>query len=171
MQAYLMKALWFLLFASLIVSLWGDRINVQPTLVQTKNIGENSSINQKTPATVDDFRIFARQWVAHGALLDFSADGKAVFMARAYRWCGPGVVQPCDTIEPGGRIHNGYQEQIQFSQVKDSVAYGTIAASNMHPKGLAVTATLQSNDVLLYAAETDIAHLCGPKAPLGACGA
>jgi hypothetical protein len=126
-----------------------------------------SSASRSTP----DFRQFAGKWIAHGSILIISSDGTATFSARAYRWCGVGVPQPCDTMDARGRIENGDQEQIRFTRVSGSVAYGTILTSTFHPAGLPVTLTLEPNDTILYAANTPIALLCGPAAPVGTCGA
>lgn len=171
MQTRFDKAIWLFPLIMLIALLWGNGTSIQAASMPGKVVQGKSVAEQSVQAGTPDFRKFARKWVAHGAALDFAEDGKAFFVERVYRWCGSHVARPCDTIAPDGRITNGYQEQIQFSRVDGSVAYGTITASNFHPQGLAVTARLQSNDTLLYAGEIEIALLCGPKAPVGACGA
>jgi hypothetical protein len=117
------------------------------------------------------FSRFVGLWVAHGSSLEISTDGQATFEARTYRWCGHSVAPPCDLGDARGVIHAGNREQIQFSYIADSVAYGTIIASNFHPRGLPVTIELRPNDTLLYASRTPIALLCGPAAPVGMCGA
>jgi hypothetical protein len=118
-----------------------------------------------------DFRQFAGKWIAHGSILIISSDGTATFSARAYRWCGVGVPQPCDTMDARGHIENGDQEQARFTRASGNVAYGTILTSTFHPAGLPVTLTLEPNDTILYAANMPIALLCGPAAPVGTCGA
>lgn len=119
------------------------------------------------------FHAFAGTWFAHGSSLQFSEDGQAIFQGRTYRWCGPGVVPPCDSIDARNVIHAGNQEQIRFSRIANSgsIAYGTIIASNFHPRGLAVTVELRPDHTLLYASHTPIALLCSPAAPVGMCGA
>lgn len=117
------------------------------------------------------FGTFVGTWVAHGSRLDFFKDGHATFVGRTYRWCDSGVAAPCDSIDTRGFIHSGYQEQIQFSRVAGSVAYGTIVAGNFHPRGLAVTVKLRPDDTLFYASHRPIALFCGPAAPVGMCGA
>lgn len=129
-----------------------------------------SAISRSTHSAAD-LGQFAGTWTAHGAVLIVARDGTATFSARTYRWCGPNVLQPCDTLSAQGQIHNGDQEQILFSRVSGPVAYGTVLASTFQPAGLAVTLTLQPNDTLLYVAYTSIALLCGPNAPAGTCGA
>lgn len=121
--------------------------------------------------TSADLGQFAGTWRSHSAVLTIAPDGSASFEGRAYRWCGSGVPQPCDTIDAQGLIHNGDHEQIQLSRVNGSIAYGTITTSSFHPAGMAVSVTLQPNDTLLYANNTPISLLCGPHAPVGTCGA
>lgn len=165
------KVCWLFPILLMSILLWRNAGNAQTNFSRIKSAEEYGGTRQVTQTSSSEFKEFVRLWVSHGAALNFSADGKAVFYKRVYRWCGPGVAQPCDTISSDGRISNGYQEQIQFSYVRGLVAYGTITASNFHPKGLAVTAILQPDDTLLYSGTSEIALLCGPKAPVGACGA
>lgn len=122
-------------------------------------------------ASTPDFGNFAGSWFAHSSSLVLSNDGTATFVGRTYSWCGPGVAQPCDTIDERGSIHPGIQEQMQFSRASGSTAYGTIISSNFQAPGLTVTIELQPNDTLLYKSDTLIALLCGPNAPVGTCGA
>lgn len=124
-----------------------------------------------TSRSAVDLSQFVGTWTAHGAALVIARDGTATFTARAYRWCGSGVPQPCDTIDTQDRIHDGNQEQLQLTRFSGSVAYGTVTTSTFHPAGLAVTLTLQPNDTLLYAGNAPISLLCGPAAPVGTCGA
>jgi hypothetical protein len=122
-------------------------------------------------AGAPDFGRFVGNWYAHGAGLTFDKNGRAHFEERVYRWCGPGVAQPCDSMN-GNLIINGYREDIQFSHVGDSVAYGVILSSTFHPVGLNVTLTLLPGDRVLYSAGSTMGGiLCGPQAEVGACGA
>ncbi len=118
-----------------------------------------------------DLGQLAGTWRSHGAVLSIAPDGSANFEGRAFRWCGSSEPQPCDTIDAQGLIHDGDHEQIQFSRVSGSIAYGTITTSSFHPAGMAVSVTLQPSDTLLYAGNTPISLLCGPHAPVGTCGA
>jgi hypothetical protein len=168
MQVRFIKAKWLL---SLVILLLGYSVNTQISLARAETFGKGVLVHTFTPAAKPDFSMFARKWVAHGAVLVFSADGWAFFEERTYNWCGSGVKSPCDSIGANGYIRSGYQEKIQFSRVSGSVAYGKVTASNFHPVGLAVTVRLQENDTLLYAGTRDIALLCGPHSPPGECGA
>lgn len=138
----------------------------QPARSQTAARADSS-----TYFTAPGFARFAGTWTAHGAMLTISSDGAATFAARTYRWCAPGIPQPCDTIDAQGHLEAGNLERLRLSYVSGSTAYGTVLTSTFHPAGLAVTLTLQPHDTLLYAARTPIAFLCGPGAPAGACGA
>lgn len=118
-----------------------------------------------------DFGRFVGSWYAHGAGMSFDSNGRAHFEERVYRWCGPGVAQPCDSMQ-GNQIINGHREDLQFSHAIDSVAYGVIVSSNFRPVGLSVTLTLLPGDRVLYSAGTTMGGiLCGPDAEIGACGA
>lgn len=118
-----------------------------------------------------DLRRFAGTWIAHGSLLTVTPAGKGTFVARTYRWCASGVPRPCDTIDAQGRLVDGNREQLQFFRTDGARAYGVVLSSTFHPTGLSVTLTLQPDDIVLYAARTPIAFLCGRNAPAGACGA
>lgn len=122
-------------------------------------------------AASPDFSKFTGIWTAHGASLSFASDGTATFNQRTYNWCGPGVAQPCDSIDPRGFIQPGNHEQIRFSRADGSIAYGTVVSSNFHPNGLTVTVEIKPDNTLLYASHTAIALLCSPSAPAGTCGA
>ncbi|MGH2505866.1 MAG: hypothetical protein ACRDHZ_00365 [Ktedonobacteraceae bacterium] len=141
----------------LVILILGSIISVQST-VSAKNVNSN-------------FSKFVGTWYAHGSSLHFFKDGRAAFQERTYRWCGPGVASPCDTIDTRGVIRPGNQEQIQFVHVTGSMAYGTIIASSFHPRRLPVTVALQPDDTLLYASHRPITLLCGSNAPVGMCGA
>src|SRR5579885_1099202 len=153
------------------VFLLGCGTATQHQPMQQTNTQSNTRVLSSTSLSTPDFRQFAGKWIAHGSILIISPDGTATFSARAYRWCGVGVPQPCDTMDARGGIENGNREQARFTRVSGSVAYGTILTSTFHPAGLPVTLTLEPNDTILYAANTPIALLCGPAAPVGTCGA
>jgi hypothetical protein len=130
-----------------------------------------TSVALALPLEKSDFGSFVGNWYAHGAGMSFDSSGRAHFEERVYRWCGQGVAQPCDSTN-GNQIINGHREDLQFSRVADSVAYGVVVSSNFHPVGLSVTLTLLPGDRVLYSAGTTMAGiLCGPDAEVGACGA
>jgi len=139
-------------------------------LPATKAHTSTQNLSSVTPSTFD-LGPFAGTWVSHSAIMTIAQDGSATFAQRTYRWCGTGVTQHCDTISAQGQIQDGEQEHLQFSRSSGPVAYGTVTASNFHPAGLAVTLMTLPNDTLLYAGNGLIALLCGPNAPVGACGA
>lgn len=146
-------------------------INGTAISAYASSVGGHLSMGGPLPASNPDFSKFTRSWISHSAILNFSGNGQASFVGRTYTWCGLGVASPCDTIDAGGHIQSGYQEQIQFLRVSGDVAYGTITSSNFQPVGTAVTASLQSGDTLLYTGSTRVVLLCGPTASVGKCGA
>lgn len=130
---------------------------------------EGSRASDSPPGT---FNKFVGTWVAHGAFLVVASDGSVKFEARTYNWCGPQVAQPCDFIKEN-TIFYGYHEQLALTNANDSIAYGTVIASNDPPEKLntPITLTLGPNDTLYYASQASITVLCGPAAPAGTCGA
>lgn len=131
----------------------------------------HTSVALSQPLESPDFGNFVGNWYAHGAGLSFNSSGQAHFEERVYRWCGPGVAQPCDSTN-GNFIINGHREDLQFSRVTDSVAYGVVVSSTFRPAGSRVTLTLLPGDRVLYSAGSVMdGILCGPQAEIGACGA
>lgn len=114
--------------------------------------------------SVPDLSAFAGRWIAHGQYLDFSSNGRAKYIARAYQWCGPGVPPPCDTIQ-NNTIFSGITEDMLFTHVAGKTAYGTITASSAGNTGRSVSFALDANDTAIL---TEGGHsavlLCGPKA-------
>ena len=155
----------------LILLFLGCGRNVRASATQIGTAGRGVLVHAHTPISRSDFSKFAGTWFAHGALLIFYKDGQALFTERTYIWCASDVQPPCDSIDASGRIQPGYQEKIHFWRATGSIAYGTIVTSNIHSKGLPVTARLQANDTLLYVANRSIVLLCGPNSPSGTCGA
>jgi hypothetical protein len=124
--------------------------------------------NSSTP----DFSTFVGEWYHHGGVLIFSSDGRAKYVARAYRWCGPGVSPPCDSMQ-NNIIIDGINEEMLFTYVVGNTAYGTITASSAGDTGRAVTLATAANDTatLTIGTEPPGLPLCGPHAPVGSCGA
>ena len=118
------------------------------------------------------FGKFVGTWVAHGAFLLVASDGSVKFEARTYTWCASHGAQPCDSIE-NNEIFYGYHEQLALASTNDSIAYGTVVASNDPPEKLntPVTLKLGPDNTLDYINQASITVLCGPAAPAGTCGA
>ena len=108
---------------------------------------------------------FSGSWYNHGGVLTIKQDGHAHFVSRVYRWCVDGPA-PCDTID-GDTFIPGIQEYFVFSREQDDTLYGTVISSTDHTNGKTITATLGTNDILNLNGQP----LCGPKAPVGYCGA
>jgi hypothetical protein len=149
-----------------LLPLIGYTTNTASATTRSPSIAADSHMPKKVP----DFSRFVGFWYAHGADLLVNADGQAHFGARTYTWCGPGVKQPCDSLQGG--ILDGYTENIQFSRVSGNVAYGTITAGNVRPIGSGATLTLLPGNQLHFSAGIGMGNqLCGPQAAVGACGA
>ncbi|HEY4033954.1 MAG TPA: hypothetical protein VGL94_08350 [Ktedonobacteraceae bacterium] len=109
---------------------------------------------------------FNGEWHFHSTLLTVGGDGHATFITRAYQFCGPGILQPCDAWQ-GNTIIPGIQEKIVLTKIEGSTAYGIITSSTDNKTLQQVTLTLQPNDIL----EFNGMFLCGPNGPIGHCGA
>ena len=129
-------------------------INIAPHILQANN-----------PPFKLHNRNFIGTWHSHANVLIIKQDGHAHFVGRVYRWCTEGP-PPCDKME-GDIITPGIQKEIVFNHEQNNALSGTIISSTDHTDGQAVTATLGSNDTL----DLNGARLCGPKAPIGTCGA
>ncbi len=142
-------------------------------LISQNNWSLPTSASSMTSTTfAGDFNKFAGLWVAHSAFMVVARDGNAHFGARTYNWCNTNAPPPCDSIV-GDQLRYGYHEQLLLSRMSDAVAYGTVLASNEHPANqkTGITLTLEPDDTLLYASDSSVTLLCGPSAPIGACGA
>jgi hypothetical protein len=67
------------------------------------------------------FAALAGDWDRHGFGLTVDDDGTAAAVWRVYRWCGPGVPQPCDLLTDN-RIISGGRADITFTAVDDAGA-------------------------------------------------
>jgi hypothetical protein len=106
------------------------------------------------------FSIFVGSWYAHLGTLDIEANGHAHLALQGYSSCSdPEVKLPCKTL---------ITEEIVFTRVIGRTAYGTIIQSSDGDSGKVITATLGDNDTLDL---SDGGFFCGPKSPLGWCGA
>jgi len=124
-----------------------------------------------TKTSSPDFNSFVGAWHAHAASLTFASNGHAQYLARTYQWCGPGVSPPCDSIQ-GNLIVPGINEQILFIRTSGSSAYGTVLSSTAGDTGQPITLTLRPNNTVMLSDNTiqsDV--LCGPRSPVGYCGA
>lgn len=112
-----------------------------------------------------DFTNFVGTWGRHNGALVFKANGDAQLMIN------------CPTCTSSETIN------MHFTQMEQTKATGTITAESASAMkimstvkvGTVVTATLQDNDTLDLEAPTlrpgsQLAFLCGPKAPGGYCG-
>ncbi len=114
---------------------------------------------------------FVGRWYGHARELIVGADGRATYQGRTFRWCGPGVPPPCDT--PGGSPVGGLSEQLVFTTVIFSTAYGSIASGTDDYSVLAtgpVTLKVGSSITLTPYANGKVAMsdgwiLCGPTTP------
>jgi len=130
----------------------------------------NSSTPRSNPTP--NFGAFVGTWFGHGRVLIFSSNGRAKYIARAYQWCGPGVSPPCDSFQ-NNNIISGIHEEMLFTTVAGKTAYGTITASTAGKSGRAGSLALDAHDTPTHTKGENPADilLCGPNAPVAACGA
>ncbi len=120
-------------------------------------------------ASAPDFKAFTGTWIAHGRALTFSPNGRAQYVARVYRWCGPGVSPPCDTVQ-NHDILSGITESMLFTRVIGKTAYGTVIASTVGNAGRSASFALHANDTAtLTEGRLAVGLLCGPHATIAAC--
>ncbi len=117
-------------------------------------------------AAAGEFGRFAEGWSAHGFGLGIAPDGQAAAVWRTYRWCGPGVAEPCDSFE-GNLIMSGGQAAVAFARVEDSTAVGQVLASTdpqAWPVGAEVRLVLQPYGMAqLIVGGNGSRTLCGPR--------
>jgi hypothetical protein len=163
-----------LLLLSILFSTGGDHTYASTPTNTVSN--EHIYIVQSTPTTtVNILSPFIGTWYNHSGVLKIAADGSATFDRRVYRWCGPGVPTPCDTMK-GNLIIDGIHMQIQFTHTKDSSAYGHIIKTTTQDRNYAVVLTLHHNHTASF---TEDSHgplhlnelLCDLQAQPGTCGA
>ena len=77
------------------------------------------------------FARFTGTWWHHGLTLQVLPDGRGSLSWRVYRWCGPGVPEPCDSMS-GNTIAEGGRAAISFQTVNTSsgTAYGRVTSSS-----------------------------------------
>lgn len=127
----------------------------------------SSALSISLPALSSEaLQPFQGEWHFHSSLLTVGSDGYATFITRAYHFCRPGILQPCDAWQ-GNTIIPGIQEKIVLTKIDGTTAYGIITSSTDNQTQRQVTLTLQPNDTL----EFNGMLLCGPDGPIGHCGA
>ncbi|BCL84512.1 hypothetical protein ccbrp13_69770 [Ktedonobacteria bacterium brp13] len=135
----------------------------------------NVFINHSHTTTDSSLAGFTGTWYNHGGALKIAPDGTATFDARAYRWCGPGVPTPCDTMK-NNLIIDGIHMNILFNHAQGSTIYGRIMSATTHDSGFLVTLTLNHNNTAtLNEEKSSPSHLneivCNLQAQPGTCGA
>ena len=167
----------YMLFAlSLLILCTGCGLSINHSISKAKasNGADATATSVSTAAltpVVPDFSPFVGTWGTHATALLFEADGHAQFFARTYQWCSANVHPPCDSMQ-GNTIVYGYREEMVFTRVASSTAYGTLISNTEGHVGNIVSVTLESNDVVVFDDKVrDPRILCGPDSPVGMCGA
>jgi hypothetical protein len=136
-----------------------------------------SATAQETAPSLD---AIAGNWEHHGFGLQVNADGSASAVWRTYRWCGPGVPEPCDQIV-NNRIISGGHADLTFSDQDESGTFHGQVEATSDPRLLdlgPVDLTPQAYDMALLEQGSFQLVLCGEDAPnqapgdvLESCGA
>src|SRR5881394_2278170 len=106
---------WYLAgITSLVLALLIGYLNINSGYIASAQAQDGRSSSFQSPAHLATFssealRPFTGDWHFHTSLLTVSNDGHATFIARAYQFCGPRVLQPCDTWQ-GNTIISGIRE-------------------------------------------------------------
>jgi hypothetical protein len=118
-------------------------------------------------SATDTFAPFVGEWWHHGLTLRVLPDGRASASWRIYRWCGPGVPQPCDSMS-SSMIVEGGRASIVFQSVNSGahMANGTVTSSSDRttlPTG-PVTMVLRPYGMAdLDSIGNFITNVCGPQ--------
>jgi len=166
----LQQVAWMFVFLLALASSVGIALTAPVAGAQEARL--SSSVFSTIVDNKGDYSKFAGLWVAHGSFMIVSRTGEVYFGARVYRWCGPNVPQPCDSIV-NSQLRYGYYEQMLLASVRDSVASGKVTFSNFQPanQNTSMTLTLGPNDTLIYNNNGMLTLLCGKNAPANTCGA
>ena len=116
-------------------------------------------------AQPESFARFAGGWARHGFGLSIQPDGQARATWRTYRWCGPGVPQPCDSMQDN-LITSGGQATLVFTRVEGASAYGRVLASTdseTFPAGGDIVLTLEPYGMARLWDGVAWTDLCGPR--------
>jgi hypothetical protein len=133
----------------------------------------NAATHAHTNEQNASLKPFVGTWYNHGGVLRIESNGDATYDARAYKWCGSGVSQPCDSFQ-GNLIIDGIHMQIHFSGTKDSQANGQIDSSTTGDNGRSVQLTLNHNHTANFAKSGSTTFnqvVCDLQAQPGTCGA
>jgi hypothetical protein len=138
-------------------------------------------VSSATAQDVDQlFAPVAGIWARHGFGIQVNDDGTASADWRVYRWCGPGVTDPCDQLLRN-RIIDGGHADITFSGLDENGAFQGEVASTTDPELLDIgplNLTRQPYDMAMLEQNGTQLTLCGDDSPneappevLMACGA
>ncbi len=106
---------------------------------------------------------FVGVWAKHGFVLEVREDGRATANWRTYKWCRPGVAEPCDEIR-GNEIYAGGHAEIEFRELDEDLAAGVVLSSSQ-PEVLdvgRVTMLLAEWGMAILSQGGDDILLCGP---------
>jgi len=171
LKAVQQKSRYLISITSLVLALLIGYLNITSGYAASIQAQDGRLSRSQSPASLpalssEALQPFNGEWHFHSTLLTVGNDGYATFITRAYQFCGPGIVQPCDAWQ-GNTIIPGIQEKIVLTKIEGSIAYGLITSSTDNKTQQQVTLILQPNDML----EFNGMFLCGPKGPIGHCGA
>jgi hypothetical protein len=80
-------------------------------------------------------------WYHHSVGVTIDAAGNGVVSYRTYRWCGPGVPQPCDTMSGNSILNGGHATFRLTTPLASHTGLGYITSANELPRGQRVTIT------------------------------
>jgi hypothetical protein len=122
----------------------------------------------RTHASAPAVTAFVGTWSGHGSYLLVRPDGQFILSRRTYRFCGPNP-PPCDTIS-GSTITDGDLASGQITSVSGDVATGQVTRTTdpaATPTGRITLSFAPADDTI----SAGTVRFCGPRAPVGHCGA
>jgi hypothetical protein len=156
--------------ASLVLALLVGSLNTMSGYSASAQVPDGQPSEPSSPGSLpalssEALQPFEGEWHFDSTLLTVGSNGEATFITRAYQFCRPGILPPCDVWQ-GNTIIPGIQEKIALTKINGKTAYGTIISSTDNKAQQQVTLTLQPHDTLKF----ESMLLCGPKGPFGHCG-
>ena len=114
------------------------------------------------------FAAFAGKWIGHGSYLVVRSDGRFTISKRTYRFCSQNP-PPCDTVS-GNTITNGDVATGQLTSLARKVATGEVTRTTDPADSPAGRITMTLNPASDTISARSVSF-CGPRAPVGKCGA
>ncbi|HEX6509108.1 MAG TPA: hypothetical protein VF221_15880 [Chloroflexota bacterium] len=120
------------------------------------------------------FARFAGSWSTHGGVLQIGPRGRGHYQMRTYVNCTATILTDCDRFK-GQIIYDGGFATFTLTRVAGNTAFGKITNSSTSWEiNTPLSFRLTTKDALVGGGASDLVNgrrFCGPRAPVGFCGA